>query len=381
MPRRFALPLFILLAVFLSSAQIGLAATIPFAVEQAVVWVHCGTRQGSGVVINGEQGYVLTNAHVLLDLKTQQPGDCEVGFIDDETRDPSIYYEATHEKFIFESSQNQDFAILKIGRPLQAQRFSVFPFLKTDEFSQVGDPISIIGFPNTAKGKQSTTSGIIEGLEQGIIKTDAIIAPGASGGAGIDAEQNLTGIATRILLFERSPGVEEVIDYELVDIRAILNWLDTFGEDAHDLYVTHADPDRYHKVSTFLQPSTLSCTFLAKSPLTPTVYCLTHAHTRLVFPNDETYYSWFADFSAVETVSLEQLSEYRLTQNITMKPGSLIKITTDPKVYLVADIFGTLRWIETEDKAKELYGDGWAGFVKDVPDTFFTNYHLGSPIN
>ena len=65
---------------------------------------------------------------------------------------------------------------------------------------------------------------------------------------------------------------------------------------------------------------------------------------------------------------------------MTMKPGSLIKIESDPKVYLVSDIDGTLRWIPTEERAKELYGDGWAGFVKDVPVTFFSSYTIGAPL-
>jgi hypothetical protein len=49
-------------------------------------------------------------------------------------------------------------------------------------------------------------------------------------------------------------------------------------------------------------------------------------------------------------------------------------------VYLVTDNHGTLRWIQNETVAKTLYGDGWAGFVKDVPDEFFANYTMGPAI-
>ncbi|MBP9869718.1 hypothetical protein KBC59_04140, partial [Patescibacteria group bacterium] len=42
---------------------ISRAAELPFEVRRAVVWVLCGNRQGSGVIIQPNSGYVLTNAH------------------------------------------------------------------------------------------------------------------------------------------------------------------------------------------------------------------------------------------------------------------------------------------------------------------------------
>ena len=119
---------------------------------------------------------------------------------------------------------------------------------------------------------------------------------------------------------------------------------------------------------------------LAKSELASTVYCLRIDGTRSVFPSDDAFHSWFADFTGVATLTVDQLAMYRLSSDVTMKPGSLIKIESDPKVYLVSDIDGTLRWIPTEERAKELYGDGWAGFVKDVPVTFFSSYTIGAPL-
>jgi hypothetical protein len=361
------------------------AAELPFSIRQAIVKVYCGDRQGSGVVVNGAAGYVLTNAHIVLnDLVTQtEARSCVVGFLEhDATTTPTVFYSATRERVVYDESQNRDFAVLKLGSPTSAKKISTIPFIKTDEFSRVGDPLTIAGYPGGAsKGRFTVTNGSISGLEGGIIKTqDAVISPGASGGAGLDAQNNLIGLATRILLREISTGVEEVVDYELVDIRAILNWMDTFGTNMHDQYVTHADALRYHGPSTFFIEGKLSCTLLARSSINTTVYCLRSDGTRDLFPNDAVYYSWFSDFSGVLTLKPEELAPYRLRANITMKPGSLIKVQTDPKVYLVSDDQGTLRWIETETRARELYGDGWAGFVKDVPDTFFTNYHVGPSI-
>lgn len=362
---------------FSSFAQ---AEDLDFSIRQAVVWVHCGNRQGSGVIINSEKGYILTNAHILLDLTTLKPDPCEMGFITDNTLKPTVFYNVGWEKFVYDESQNQDFAILRIAAPLQETTLPFFSALKTDEFSKTNDPISIVGFPGSAKGKQIVTQGTIEGLEKGIIKTDAVISPGSSGGAGIDTNHHLTGIATRILLKQFKNGEEEVVHYELVDIRNIINWLDTFGDNAHDLYIQHADPERYHGIQAYFTPGKLNCALLAKSIHEDTVYCLRGDGTRSVFPNSATYHTWFADFSGIISVSDTDLATYRLTANITMRPGTLVKIATDPKVYIVADMNGTLRHLESETHAKELFGDGWAGFVKDIPDTYFTNYTIGTPI-
>lgn len=380
---------FFLIGIFLVHAGLtslsvpsASAATLPFSVRQAVVLVQCGNRQGSGVVINASPGYVLTNAHVLLDLeKTLRPEPCEIGFLaDDQARTPSIYYTAKWERYVFDDPTNRDFAILKIGSPEQHQELTTFPFLMTDEFSAVGDTVTVLSYPQNAGGSEVITQGSISGLEQGLVKTDAHISPGSSGGPALDAQNNIIGLATRIVYEENADGTQHLVESDLVDIRAILSWLNTYGTNVADTYVTHADPARYHGPSSFITSANLQCSLLARSPLDPAVYCLKQDGTRSVFPNAETYLSWFPNWSSVMTIPVEQLATYRLTANITMRPGSLIKIATDPHVYLVTDINGTLRWVPSEERANTLFGNGWSGFVKDVPDTFFINYQVGNPL-
>lgn len=357
------------------------AADIPFNIRQAVVRVECGNRQGSGVVVNPTEGYVLTNAHVLLDLDTFLPAsNCTIGFVYGNDYMPTVFYSAGWERYVFDDSLNQDFAILNINEPEQTEHLDSFPYLRTDEFSETRDPLSIIAYPSSAQGRQIVTSGTINDLEQGMIKTDAVISSGSSGGAGVDAQNNLIGLAERIMYQNNEDGTEEVVDYELVDIRAILTWLDTFGDNKHDLYVIHADADRYHGPAALFTPGNMQCTLLAKSADSDSVFCLRSDGTRRVFPSSAVYHTWFSDFSGVVTIPSSELAQYRLSSNITMKPGTLIKIQTDPKVYIVSTIDGSLRWIKTEAKAAELYGQGWAGFVKDVPDTFFINYKIGYPV-
>lgn len=113
---------------------------------------------------------------------------------------------------------------------------------------------------------------------------------------------------------------------------------------------------------------------------TPSVYYLGTDGKRHVFPTEQTYFSWYADFQDVQTVSDETLASYMIGTNVTYRPGTrLVKITTDPKTYAV-DQGGVLRWIENETVAMTLFGSDWNQKIDDIPDAFFINYHLGSSI-
>jgi hypothetical protein len=113
----------------------------------------------------------------------------------------------------------------------------------------------------------------------------------------------------------------------------------------------------------------------------PAIYFYGSDQKRYVFPNDKIFFTWYSDFSSVQTVTDEELANIPIGGNVTYRPGTkLVKITTDPKVYAVSG-GGILRWIISEALAKSLYGDDWAKQVQDVPDSLFTNYHMGDSIN
>jgi hypothetical protein len=125
--------------------------------------------------------------------------------------------------------------------------------------------------------------------------------------------------------------------------------------------------------------NTLQSGTLIKGP-TNSVYYLGADGKRYVFPNEKTYKTWFSDFLLVIPISTELLGEIPIGGNATYKPGArLVKITTDPKVYWV-DKLGTLRHISGESIAKQLWGNYWPYLIDDVPDAFFVNYKMGSPI-
>lgn len=111
-----------------------------------------------------------------------------------------------------------------------------------------------------------------------------------------------------------------------------------------------------------------------------TVYYFASNGKRFVFPNDKTYFTWYANFDGVKRISDGALSQIPLGGNVTYRPGvKMIKITTDPKVYAV-DQNGVLRWVKTQQIAESLYGLAWKNRIDDVPDAFFVNYRVGNPI-
>lgn len=111
-----------------------------------------------------------------------------------------------------------------------------------------------------------------------------------------------------------------------------------------------------------------------------TVYYYGNDGKRYVFPTLKTYLTWYSDFSSVKTVTVGELAALPIGGNVTYRPGvKLVKVATDQKVYAVSSR-GTLRWVQTEAVAANLYGANWNTKVDDLPDVFFINYTVGTPI-
>lgn len=101
---------------------------------------------------------------------------------------------------------------------------------------------------------------------------------------------------------------------------------------------------------------------------------------RHAFPHEKVYFTWYADFSGVQTVTPAFLASLPLGSDVTPRPGArLVKFLTDPKTYAVA-LGGTLRWVSTEAAATSLYGTAWNAQVDDVSDAFFADYRFGADI-
>lgn len=112
----------------------------------------------------------------------------------------------------------------------------------------------------------------------------------------------------------------------------------------------------------------------------PAVYYCGADGKRYVFPNEKTFKTWYSDFSGVQRITDAELAAIPLGGNATYKPGvRMIKVQSDPRVYVVAH-GGVLRNIPSEAAAVTLYGAAWATMVDDIPDGFFVNYSLGTPL-
>jgi Do/DeqQ family serine protease len=141
---------------------------------------------GSGVIVDAEEGYVITNNHVI-------EGASEIAVTLKDRR-----------RFAAElvgSDKATDIAVLKI----EAENLTAMPLGESDGL-RVGDTVVAIGNPFGLG--QTVTSGIVSALgRSGInvegyedfIQTDASINPGNSGGALVTTDGRLVGINTAII--------------------------------------------------------------------------------------------------------------------------------------------------------------------------------------
>ena len=171
---------------------------------------------GSGVIIDAEEGYVLTNHHVVSEA------------------DKLIVTLADRRRFDAEllgSDEGTDIALLRI----EADRLTALPFGDSEQL-EVGDFVLAIGNPFGIG--QTVTSGIVSalgrtGLNAGgyedFIQTDASINPGNSGGALVDLDGKLVGINSAIMTMAGgNVGIGFAVPTAMA--REIMDQLIEFGE-------------------------------------------------------------------------------------------------------------------------------------------------------
>jgi len=111
------------------------------------------------------------------------------------------------------------------------------------------------------------------------------------------------------------------------------------------------------------------------------VYYIATDGKKYVFPDVKTYHTWYADFSNVQKVSVEELDNYPDGGAMSYRAG--IKLVTHPntgRVYAV-ETGGVLRWLPSAEIAVALYGEDWANLVQDIiPGYFASSYTKGEDI-
>ena len=152
------------------------------------------TTLGSGVIIDGEKGYILTNAHVI-----EKTGRITVRLQDNRE----------FEAMLTGSDRSSDLAVLKIDAktPLPA-----IPMGKSDDL-MIGETVIAIGNPFGFSHTVST--GVVSALNRSIrsgdevfrnfIQIDAAINPGNSGGPLLNILGELIGINTAI--YKKAQGI------------------------------------------------------------------------------------------------------------------------------------------------------------------------------
>lgn len=160
---------------------------------------------GSGVVVDSENGYIVTNHHVV-----NGADNITVGLQDGRVLEAEL----------LGSDELTDIAVLQID----ADNLTALPFANTNDL-RVGDYVVAIGNPFGIG--QTVTSGIISALGRAginndnyedFIQTDAAINVGNSGGALVDLRGQLVGVNTAIISGSgTSSGVGFAVPSDMVD--------------------------------------------------------------------------------------------------------------------------------------------------------------------
>ena len=170
---------------------------------------------GSGVIIDSDEGYIVTNHHV-------------VGMADEITvhLEDGREFEAT----VVGSDSKTDVAVIKV----KARQLNALPLGDSDVL-RVGDFVVAIGNPFGLG--HTVTSGIVSALGrsglnieeyENFIQTDASINPGNSGGALVNLRGELIGINTAIIGRAGNVGIGFAIPVNMV--KDLVNQLVEYGE-------------------------------------------------------------------------------------------------------------------------------------------------------
>lgn len=176
----------------------GLAQSILATVE-----ILDGFGGGSGVIITPD-GYIITNFHVI-ENSWRTRAQVRVNLSLDDSLPPREMFFAD----VVAVEPAHDLALLKVASGLYGQpvpstyRLPVHP-IGNPRNLRIGDTLTFIGYPAIgslgSRTSVTMTRGIVGGFERRgvarVIKTDAQINYGNSGGAAIDSQGRLVGIPT-----------------------------------------------------------------------------------------------------------------------------------------------------------------------------------------
>lgn len=158
--------------------------------------------EGSGVIYR-EDGYIITNYHVIADAMSGRNGSKIEVFLGDADSTP---YNATVVGYHISS----DLAVIKID----AAKLPKVDIADSSKLN-VGQYVITVGNPGGLEFMDSVTYGVISGLDRkattddavSLIQTDAAINPGNSGGALVNTKGELVGINSSKIVAEEYEGM------------------------------------------------------------------------------------------------------------------------------------------------------------------------------
>ncbi|MEM9608468.1 MAG: trypsin-like peptidase domain-containing protein [Actinomycetota bacterium] len=155
---------------------------------------------GSGTIVDSD-GTILTNFHVI-EQSTICPHDTiGIALADSSQQAPEVRYQAD----LLAADPVLDLAVVRIARDADGrpndESFTPIPLGNSDTVA-LGDDIRVIGYPAIGGETVTFTEGSVSGFttDQGrtvLLKTDATIAGGNSGGLAADADGTIIGVPTR----------------------------------------------------------------------------------------------------------------------------------------------------------------------------------------
>ena len=175
---------------------------------------------GTGLIV-GENGYILTNAHV----SGEKYSKCYVTLVDGKTYDGNVVW----------SNTDIDMSVVKIN-----QKNLQVAILGDSDDIKVGETVYAIGNPIGFEFQRTVTSGIVSAVNRTIkfeedeeetymedlIQTDATINPGNSGGPLVNADGQVIGInGVKITSAE---GISFAIPIN--SVKAVINSFNTEGK-------------------------------------------------------------------------------------------------------------------------------------------------------
>lgn len=170
---------------------------------------------GSGVIV-GDDGTILTNAHVVSKSETCPITMIGVAVSDSASSSAELRYRAD----VVAYSLELDLAVVKIVEKLGNSGAAIpqtFPVAQLGDSDNValGDSIRILGYPTTGGDTITLTDGLVSGFssqsgigDRALIKTNASISAGNSGGMAVDAQGRVIGIPTRARATESGPAID-----------------------------------------------------------------------------------------------------------------------------------------------------------------------------